>query len=425
MLVSLIGCLAITGDLVAVIRALVGACVLAASTLRFAACVWRLGNIAPPPQATPAEPDIWPSYTVILALYREAAIVPQLFAAIEAIDYPRRRLQVIAALEADDIETIAACRRAGRRLRVELAFPGNDAPRTKPRALNAALAMAVGELLVVYDAEDRPHPCQLREAATRFATGGPGLGVVQSPLWISVAADGCEIEHQFRLDYAALFTVLLPFIARLGLPFPLGGTSNHIRRSVLENLGGWDAWNVTEDADLAYQIASAGLTSAMLSLPTLETAPCGAACWVAQRSRWLKGHMQTLGVHGRDPLRLGWRAGVSLVLCPGLGVLFAGLHGPVLAFLLAATLDWATLAGGPARPLLQPFDAIVLLTGWLSAIACMVVGGRLTGTPVRWRTLAGAPVYWALQSVALARALWQLRFRPYHWDKTTHLPSAR
>jgi hypothetical protein len=387
------------------------------SAVRIAAC-----TVVRPAPATPVSSTaerVWPVYTVILALYREAPIVPQLMAAIEALDYPRHRLQVIAAVEADDLATIIACRREGRRLGVELAVAGGGAPRTKPRALNAALALTRGDLLVVYDAEDRPHPGQLQEAAIGFARGGAGLAVLQAPLRVTPKAGAHEMEHQFQLEYAALFDVILPFLARLGLPFPLGGTSNHIRRSALQDLGGWDPWNVTEDADLGFLLAAAGYRAAMLRLPTTESATPAIRPWLAQRARWLKGHMQTLGVHSRNPLALGWRGTLSLSLCLGCGVGAAALHGP-MAILLTVTVFREVALQSHCD--LAVFDLVVLGLGWSSAVLCLAEGARRAGTPIRFRSLALAAAFWPLQSVALIRALWQLRFCPHRWDKTDHAP---
>ena len=410
-IITLAGCLWLTGSLWSVLRIGLGSGILVISTVRLVACA------VPRQDAMPAAPipdeRVWPVYTVILALYREAAIVPQLIAAMEALDYPRDRLQIIAAVEADDVATVAACWRVGRHLGLQLAFAEGHAPRTKPRALNAALAMARGDLLVVYDAEDRPHPRQLREAATGFARGGGDLAVLQSPLRVSVAPQALEIARQFRLEYAALFEVILPFLTRLGLPFPLGGTSNHIRRSVLEALGGWDPWNVTEDADLGFRLAAAGYRAGMLRLPTMESATPSVRPWLAQRSRWLKGHMQTVGVHSRNPAVLGWRGTVSLILSLGCGIGAAGVHGPMTLLLILVPLGGGTLAPG---------DLLVLGLGWGSAVISMAVGARRTGTGIPWTSLGLAAAFWPLQSLALVRALWQLRVCPHHWDKTDHAP---
>ncbi|MES2033573.1 MAG: glycosyltransferase, partial [Pseudomonadota bacterium] len=277
-----------------------------------------------------------PRYTVIVPLYREAEIASCLVEALEHIDYPRDRLQVLVVLEADDAETFDAFAALPlpRFIQVLVAPPG--APRTKPRACNVALDRATGELLTIYDAEDRPGPGQLREAAARFAAGSSRLACLQAPLRIDPARQ--FIAAQFGLEYAVQFEAVLPMMARLRLPFPLGGTSNHFRIGPLRALGGWDAWNVTEDADLGFRLAAEGYEMGVLQIPTLECAPATLGEWLPQRARWVKGYMQTFGVHARNPPH--WRTGAAPAFAVTLGVsiIAALFHGPLLAWVLIGLL---------------------------------------------------------------------------------------
>ena len=177
-------------------------------------------------------------------------MVCQLIERLSRIDYPSDKLQGFLLLEAHDQATIAVARAAVRPSWLELLLIPPGSPQTKPRALNSGLALATGALLTVYDAEDTPDPLQLREAAARFAADPTGrLACLQAPL--RIRAGRLFLERQFAAEYASLFETALPGMARLGLPFPLGGTSNHFRVDALRAVGGWDAWNVTEDADLA------------------------------------------------------------------------------------------------------------------------------------------------------------------------------
>ncbi|MFZ5670485.1 MAG: glycosyltransferase family 2 protein [Pseudomonadota bacterium] len=355
-----------------------------------------------------------PRYSVIVPLYREAAVVPGLLRALDALDYPRDRLQVLIVVEADDGETRQAL--AGRPLPawVEVLAAPPGLPRTKPRACNIALEQADGELVVIYDAEDRPGPGQLREAAARFAAGPPRLACLQAPLRIE--PDRRLLPAQFALEYAAQFEVLMPALARIGAPFPLGGTSNHFRAAVLRAVGGWDAWNVTEDADLGFRLAAEGYRMDVLECPTFEPAPDRLSVWLPQRSRWVKGYMQTFGVQSRDPPH--WRTGAAAAFAVTLGAAIAAsfLHGPLLAWTLVAAV--LGLAEGVAW--VRPSDAVLLAVGWLCAASAVVVGARRAGTPARARDLLLMPFYWPLQSLAAAHALHQLVFRPFHWDKTPH-----
>ena len=364
-----------------------------------------------------------PAYTIILALFKEADMVEQLLNHIDRLDYPRDRLQIIAALERDDPNTIAACKRLGKALDLQLSYGIGRLPRTKPRALNAALRRATGEFVVVYDAEDAPHPLQLREAAGVFARSPASLAVVQSPLTaIPDPVNGREIGWQFALDYAVHFHVVQPFLSMLGMPMPLGGTSNHIRRTALDAVGGWDPWNVTEDADLAFRLVRAGFGVKMSRLATREVAPAALPSWVRQRSRWIKGHMQTFGVHSRDLAGLGLQGCVSLLLNIAIGIVSAALHAP-FAGLVILTLA-AQILGFKGFGL-SAVDAAVLAMGWCSSVFAMVIGARRAGIALPVRSLALAPVFWSLQCVAFLRAAHQLSVAPFVWDKTEHAPAPK
>ena len=371
----------------------------------------------PPRPIVRLEDAALPTYTVIAPLYREAAMASGLVAALTNLDYPDDRLQIIIVLEADDADTLSAlahCPSAGR-FQILVAPAGT--PKTKPRACNIALARATGRHVVVYDAEDRPHRLQLREAAARFHAGGARLACVQAPLRIA-GANGF-LSRQFALEYAAQFEVILPALARWRAPFPLGGTSNHFETAILKAMGGWDAWNVTEDADLGFRLAAHGWRSDILRTPTWESAPKRFRDWRPQRTRWVKGYMQTWGVHMRRPLRGGVQSLIALQATLGMAILSALVHGPVLV-ILAATGIIALLQGrSPAPPTV---DLTLLTCGWGGAILAMRTGARRAGLRMSLWDVAAAPIYWALQSVAAAFSIIQLITRPHHWDKTRHDP---
>ncbi|MEH6665525.1 MAG: glycosyltransferase family 2 protein, partial [Brevundimonas sp.] len=332
-------------------------------------------------------------------------------------------LRGFLVIEADDPETIAAARACPRPdwLCVLVAPPGG--PMTKPRALNIALSRVTEGLVTVYDAEDDPDPGQLREAAARFAAGHPRLACLQAPLRIRPPADPARrrpfLDRQFAAEYAALFEVLLPALARLGLPFPLGGTSNHFRVDVLRRVGGWDPWNVTEDADLGYRLWRRGWRLGVMRAPTIETPPGDLHAWLPQRTRWLKGFMQTWLVHMRRPLGLGWRGLVSLHLTLGLALVAAALHAVVLALLLGLSVSALSWGIAPALP---PLGLLVLGVGasssWFSAWA----GCRRAGVPYDLRDMLAAPFYWSMLTLAFVHAAWRLVRQPFAWDKTPHAP---
>jgi cellulose synthase/poly-beta-1,6-N-acetylglucosamine synthase-like glycosyltransferase len=388
---------------------------MACSLAKLAAAFTPRTSASPPPQS---EKDL-PGYTLIVPLYREASVAAELVANLARLDYPRDRLQVLIVLEAVDLETQAVFTSmdlpAG--FQVLIAPPGS--PQTKPRACNVALERARGDLVVIYDAEDAPHPGQLREAAARFAEAGPELACLQAPLRIE--PDPRFVPDQFALEYAILFEVFLPALARWRLPFPLGGTSNHFRADALRAVGGWDSYNVTEDADIGFRLAAHGYRLDVITRPTSETAPTALGVWIPQRARWIKGHVQTLAVHARGPAVRTPRGLAALVLTLALPIASAHLHGPLFALLLLQ-------AFGALADLWAPVPAIdwmLMVFGWTCASIAGAQAQRRAGHRQRALPLLGAPLYWPLQSVAAAKALWQFVVAPFHWDKTPHTPRAQ
>ncbi|MDQ0511670.1 glycosyltransferase [Ancylobacter amanitiformis] len=261
------------------------------STLRLAACAGSAMQTGPPPMRDDRR---LPVYSLIVPLYREARIVPQLVAALRAIDYPPEKLQILLVIEADDPQTAAALADHANRPGFEVLIAPGAGPRTKPKALNAALPFARGSIVGIFDAEDIPDPDQLRRVCALFASrGGAKIGCVQARIAIDNVADSW-ITRQFAAEYAGHFDVLLPLLGGCRLPFPLGGTSNHFRREVLEEIGGWDPYNVTEDADLGVRLVRHGWKAAVIDSTTGEEAPRRFHAWLRQRTRWYKGWMQTI-----------------------------------------------------------------------------------------------------------------------------------
>ncbi len=327
-------------------------------------------------------------------------------------------------LEACDRDTIAAAARLGLPPRYDVIVLPDGHPRTKPRALNAALEAARGDLVVVYDAEDRPDPGQLRAAAARFEAAPADLACLQARLTID-HADETWITRLFALDYAALFHGVKPGLAALGLPIPLGGTSNHFRTSTLRRVGGWDAWNVTEDIDLGYRLARFGFRVEALDSDTYEEAPLTFGRWLPQRSRWLKGWMVTLVVHARQPRRLfrelGWRAGLSVAvsLC---GTVLSCLLGPPL-LLAVAVESWRGVLFRVETPLWWLFvvaAAALLAAGAAAALWPALLGAKRMGRLDLAGWLLTLPLYLLLVSSAAWRGLFELWRDPQSWNKTEH-----
>ncbi len=366
--------------------------------------------------------DRLPIYTIIAALYREAASVEQLIACLRQIDYPPEKLDIKLVIEPDDTETRDAIERLHLGSPFEVIVAPNAGPRTKPKALNAALPFARGALTVIYDAEDRPEPDQLRRALNMFLAEAD-LACVQARLTIDNTADSW-LARFFTAEYAGQFDVFLPGLAALEMPLPLGGSSNHFRTAVLRKLGAWDPYNVTEDADLGMRLSRFSHRTTVIASTTYEEAPAHFMPWLRQRTRWFKGWMKTWLVHMRSPRRLladlGFGGFMTFQLVVG-GNVLAALVYPV--FLTGAIWEF-TMQGpageGWANALLAGLHGTALVMGFAVAAFVAWLGLARRGLAGTAWVLVLIPLHWLLLSLAAWRALYQLLRDPYRWEKTEH-----
>ena len=274
-------------------------------------------EIAQPPETLLPEAEL-PFYSVLIPLFKEAHMVQQISKAMQNIDYPPDRIEFLYLTEAKDLQTRHAVMQAFETSMLDnrLIIVPEGIPQTKPRACNFALWQAMGELCVIFDAEDIPHPLQLREAATRFARSGNRLACLQAPLVITRPPRFSLLGRQMALEYLHLFYFVIPTLINLQLPVPLGGTSNHLRKDVMLELKGWDSWNVTEDADLGFRLARRNYRVEQIAYPTHEAATRGLGNYIRQRTRWQKGQMQTWLVRTRHPLKFIRQTGlVGFLVC--------------------------------------------------------------------------------------------------------------
>ncbi|WP_425510174.1 glycosyltransferase family 2 protein [Xanthomonas indica] len=364
-----------------------------------------------------------PVYTVLVPMYKEPDVLPILANALRRLDYPTSKLDVKLVLEADDTETIEAAKALGLEAFFEIIRVPPSQPKTKPKACNYALRFARGQMLTIYDAEDKPEPDQLKRVVAAFRKSPADVACIQARLNY-YNADENWLTRMFTLEYTLWFDFYLPALETLRIPIPLGGTSNHFRLDILRKVHAWDPYNVTEDADLGVRLTQQGYRVSVVNSTTFEEANVSIPNWIRQRSRWLKGYMQTWLVHMRNPVQLYRSTGVRG---------FWGFQlfvGGTFFTALAAPLMWLSyglwLAVG--SKFFDPFFPPALL--YLSLLNLLLGNGFLI-----YMTLVAAfkrdyfrlapyaltvPLYWLLQSIAAYKGLWQLIRNPFYWEKTTH-----
>jgi cellulose synthase/poly-beta-1,6-N-acetylglucosamine synthase-like glycosyltransferase len=381
------------------------------------------GVRAVPLPVTADPPDPLPFYSVLVPLHHEQTILPVLVKRLTALDYLVDRLEILLLVEEDDHDTQIALSNLDLPGQFHIVVVPPGTPTTKPRALNVGLAHAHGVYCVVYDAEDRPEPDQLKKAAARFAQADSKLVCLQARLAI-YNTDQSWLTRLFSLDYLIWFHALLPGLDLI----PLGGTSNHFRTRTVRRLGGWDPYNVTEDADLGLRIARAGLSIGLLDSTTWEEAVPTTHAWLRQRSRWVKGYLQTYLVHMRQPAKTLKDLGIGRFLT------FQGAIGASMLTLLVNPLMWAltiTYIIDKGAPAGAAIEALFPTPIYFGALLCLVVGNflyvyLLVYTAVRfgmerlaYYALLG-PLYWILMSVGAWMGLVDLILRPQRWALTQH-----
>jgi cellulose synthase/poly-beta-1,6-N-acetylglucosamine synthase-like glycosyltransferase len=364
-----------------------------------------------------------PTFSILVPAYKEPKVLPNLVGYLAALEYPKELLEIKLLLERDDYDTIEAALALGLKAPFEVIIVPPVGPRTKPKALNYALLGCKGDIVCIFDAEDRPDPKQLLKVAATFAQLGDRVGCVQAELAYYNANENL-ITRWFAVEYRMWFTQFLPALSRTKAVIPLGGTSNYIRRDLLVRMGAWDPYNVTEDADLGVRLRRCGYGVAVLDSITYEEANTDFVNWMKQRSRWYKGYLQTWLVHMRHPIRLikdiGFGAFVRFNLFVG--------GTPVLAML--NPISWALIV---TWFVLQPHFIIEImpwpvyysgLFGWLFGnfvlyYLNLMVAYEFDDEKVFMAALR-LPVYWVMMSIAAVKAVVQLIFDPNYWEKTQH-----
>ena len=396
------------------------------TTLKAAAFLSHLAHRAPERPANfsfTATKFRMPRVSMLVPLLKEKEIAEQLIARLSRLTYPKSLLNIVLVLEEGDSvtrDTIARTSLPEWMSVIEVPEAGQLT--TKPRALNYALDFCRGSIVGVWDAEDWPEPDQIERVVTRFADAPANVACLQGVLDYYNSRTNW-LTRCFTIEYATWWRVILPGIARLGLVVPLGGTTLFFRRDILEKIAGWDAHNVTEDADLGVRLARHGYVTELLPTVTHEEATSRPWPWIRQRSRWLKGFLITYCVHMRHPRQLLRELGPKRFM--GLQAIFLATFSQ-FAFAPLLWSYWITLLGHmhPVEMTLGSSVAIGMASLFLAAeILNMSMALTAVSGPKHRHLLVFVPtmmIYFTLGTIAAYKALWEILRAPFFWDKTSH-----
>ncbi|HWI31175.1 MAG TPA: glycosyltransferase [Microbacterium sp.] len=400
---------------------------LASTLFKFAVAIrgsrYDLVDHVRPDEVAALRDEDLPIYTVLVPVFREARVVGRLVENLGRLDYPMDKLEIVILVEEEDDETRDAIALSDPPENFIVATVPKGAPQTKPRACNVGLQVARGEFLVIYDAEDAPEPDQLKKTLVAFARADPSTVVMQAALNYFNARENV-LTRMFSLEYSYWFDYMLAGLDVADLPIPLGGTSNHFRTAALRELGGWDPYNVTEDADLGIRASALGYRVGVVNSTTMEEATSRMGIFIGQRSRWIKGYMQTALVHARQPFRLIGRIGLTrflsfALLIGGTPLTFLGVIPFTLLTIVSFLVPWADVSVAfPPMVLWLCLLNFVVGNGLMVYLNMMGPYKRGTFWLVGWAVLN--PAYWLLHSLASYKALWQLITKPHYWQKTEH-----
>ncbi len=372
--------------------------------------------------ATVKDADL-PVFTIQLPVYKEDKLIRKLIWNLQSLDYPREKLDIKLLVEEDDDKTLNAVRDLDFPAIFEVIVVPFHMPKTKPKACNYGLHFSRGEILTIYDAEDVPDRDQLKKVVTLFNKLPANFICIQCALNYFNRNENL-LTRMFTLEYSYWFDYMLPGLGTLDIPIPLGGTSNHFKLSNLLELGGWDPFNVTEDADLGIRAFAKGYKVALVNSTTYEEANNEPFNWIRQRSRWIKGYMQTYLVHMRNPARLikkiGWKGFLGFNFFIGATPITFLLY-PLLLTLFIVYL------------IFDLKDIRTIFPGWVLYISIfnlaignilMIYLNMIAVFKRRYYELIlfsiANPIYWLMHSIAAYKGLWQLITKPFYWEKTDH-----
>ncbi|OCX54632.1 glycosyl transferase [Mucilaginibacter sp. PPCGB 2223] len=367
--------------------------------------------------------DDLPIYTIQLPVYKEDKLIKKLIWNLQSIDYPREKLDIKLLIEEDDSKTLNAVKDLNFPAIFDVVVVPFHMPKTKPKACNYGLYFSRGKYLTIYDAEDIPDTDQLKKVIMLFEKLPENYICIQCALNYFNRNENF-LTRMFTLEYSYWFDYMLPGLDTLDIPIPLGGTSNHFKLDKLIELGAWDPFNVTEDADLGLRAYSKGYKVSIVNSTTYEEANNDFFNWIRQRSRWIKGYMQTYLIHMRNPVKLYKRIGLRGFLGFNFFIGATPITFLIYPVLLGIFLAYVVLDFTWIRALFPDWVLFISIFNLIIGNVLMIYVNMMAVFKRRFYELIlfsmANPIYWLMHSISAYKGLYQLIVKPFYWEKTNH-----
>jgi len=360
--------------------------------------------------------SILPTYSILIPLYKEVGNIKILNEGIRDIQYPDSLLDIIVLLEEDDKHTLKEIYTLKDIRSIRVIILDKSFPKTKPKALNYGYFFSKGSFLTIYDAEDKPDPDQLIKAIAKFNQLGVEYSCLQARLNFYNMEENILTKF-FSIEYHHWFNVLLPGLEKLKLPIGLGGTSNHFKSNIIREIGLWDAYNVTEDADLGLRIHMKGYKTKILDSYTLEESPLDPISWILQRTRWIKGMIQTILVY----IKVSIFYSNKMKKRDHLSVIIFLIFTTYSFYMLPIIVVIGFLYNNKTYQIIWNYNlAISLIYIYTSAFFSIKNTSKRKITLLNFIGLIFFPLYFLLHVISAYCALIQILFNPFKWNKTKH-----
>lgn len=368
-----------------------------------------------------------PIYTIILPVRdEEYSILKNLLDSINNLDYPKDKFDIKFVVDEEDIKTIEAGKELLKKFNFDLIIVPDYRIKSKPLSCNYALKFIKGEYITIYDAEDRPEKYQLKKAIQKFKELGNDYVCLQASLHFYNKYKNF-LTYCFSIEYSMWFDFTIRSIDKFGSFFPLGGTSNHFKAKKLLELGKWDGFNVTEDAELGVRIARAGYKVSYLNSITEEECPITIHAWIKQRTRWIKGFMQTFCEYMFFKKPICIKSTINFkpirklkffdIITFNLFIMMSFFFF-ITMMVIFLNLDIATNIKDFKLLIIMSYINIFsfLIMTYMSFIIIIVKN------KIKFNVfyLILFPFYWILHYIAGVRACYYLIVKPFYWAKTKH-----